>query len=319
MMKAEILIKTNELSHDEWLKQRTSGIGGSDCSAILGMNPYMSPFDVYANKLNLIPDKPDNEAMRQGRDLEAYVAERFCEATGKKVRRRNAILHHPEYPWMLGNVDRLVIGEQAGMEAKTTSILNRSQFRAGEYPDNYYVQCMHYLAVTGLQKWYLAVLVLNKGFHIFEIDRDEEEIKSLIEAEKYFWEYHVQKQIPPPPDGSKAAGECLKALYPEAAEGEIRNLYGNEGKLGSYMEFNRQIKIMETDRDKIEQELKLEMKDAEEGKASGYLVRWKNRSRSNFDGARLQKEQPDLYKTYLKVPTTYRVFEVKTEGDKNNG
>ncbi len=187
-MKANALVRTLDMGRDEWLEWRRKGIGGSDAPAIIGLDRYRSAFDVYADKLGLKQEQPDNEAMRQGRDLEEYVASRFCEYTGKKVRRRNAILQHPEYPWMIADIDRCVVGENAGFEAKTTSVLNRTKFSQGEFPPNYYVQCMHYMAVTGAERWYLAVLVLNKAFHVFTIERDEAEIQALIAAEKDFWE-----------------------------------------------------------------------------------------------------------------------------------
>lgn len=310
-MQANVLAFTSEMSHEDWLAHRKMGIGGSDAAAILGLNKYCSPFDVYADKLGLKPEIEDNEAMRQGRDFEDYVAARFTEATGKKVRRKNAMLQHPEHPWMLANVDRMVVGEDCGLECKTTSILNKSNFRAGEYPDNYYVQCMHYMAVTGLKKWYLAVLILNKGFHVFEINRDEAEIKALIEAEKYFWEEHILKEIPPAFDGSEAASECLKAMYPQAEKGEIRPLFGLEGRLNDYLELSRQAKDLETKIEQIKQEIQGELGTAEEGMANGFKVEWKNRSRANFDTKLLQKELPEVYKKYLKPASTYRVFSVK--------
>ncbi len=96
----------------EWLTQRRRGIGGSDAAAILGLNPWVSPFDVYLDKLGLSDPKPDTEAMRQGRDLEEYVAQRFVEATGKEVQVAPAMFQHPEHEWMLANVDRLVVGDR---------------------------------------------------------------------------------------------------------------------------------------------------------------------------------------------------------------
>src|SRR5699024_12440638 len=60
----------------------------------------------------------DNEAMRQGRDLEEYVASRFMEATGFKVRRANAIFRNEAHPIMLADFDRLIVGQKAGLECK---------------------------------------------------------------------------------------------------------------------------------------------------------------------------------------------------------
>ena len=310
-MTAQVMAKTLDISKNEWLELRKQGIGGSDAAAIVGLDRYRSAFDVYAEKIGLKPEQPDNEAMRQGRDLEDYVASRFCEATEKKVRRRNAMLQHPEHTFMTANIDRWVVGENAGLECKTTSVLNRAKFSQGEYPPNYYVQCVHYMAVTGADRWYLSVLVLNKAFYVFIIERDESEIQALIEVEKYFWENHVLKQIPPTPDGSESTSELIKQLFPEAREKEEIALFGYEDKIQQYLELEAQVKELTQKRDALKQELQLAMSDAEIGRAQGYIVEWKNQVRQNLDTKRLKKEQAEIYKNYLKPAQTVRVFKVK--------
>ena len=310
-MQALSLVSTLNMTHDEWLRWRRTGITGSDAAAIVGLDRYRSPFDVYADKLGLKQEQPDNEAMRQGRDLEEYVASRFCEQTGKKVRRRNAILQHPEHHWMLGNIDRWVVGENAGFEAKTTSVLNRAKFSQGEFPPNYYVQCMHYMAVTGAERWYLAVLVLNKSFHVFTIERDEAEVQALIEAEKHFWENHVMKQIPPAPDGSEATSEIIKQLFPEAREVTETALFGYEDKIQQYLELDAKVKDFEQERDKLKQEIQLAMADAEIGIAHGYVVEWKNQIRQTLDTKKLKSEHAEIYEKCLKPAQTARRFMIK--------
>ncbi|MBQ1944729.1 MAG: YqaJ viral recombinase family protein, partial [Ruminococcus sp.] len=104
-------ISTKGMSHDQWLEARRKSIGGSDAGAICGMNPYSSAYTVYADKLMLIPPAEDNEAMRQGRDLEEYVARRFCEEKGKRVKRDHSIIYNTDFPYSHADVDRLVVGE----------------------------------------------------------------------------------------------------------------------------------------------------------------------------------------------------------------
>ena len=145
-MKGKILTITNGLDKSEWLECRKKGLGGSDIGAICGLNAYSSPIDVYLDKLGLKEEKADNEAMRQGRDFEDYVAKRFEEATGKKVRRKNAILQHEEYEFMLANIDRDVVGENSLLEIKTTNMMNESLWKDGKIPESYELQCHHYMA-----------------------------------------------------------------------------------------------------------------------------------------------------------------------------
>ena len=76
---------------------------------------------MYTDKRTDEIEEFDNEAMREGRDLEEYVARRFMEETGKKVRRANAMFYDEEKPFMLADVDRMIVGENAGLECKTAS------------------------------------------------------------------------------------------------------------------------------------------------------------------------------------------------------
>ena len=104
------LVSTIGLPKEEWLKYRKQGICGSDAGAIAGMNPYVSAFSVYQDKIaEEIKEIPDNEAMKQGRDLEEYVAKRFTEETGMRVKRANYIFQNEKYNWMLADFDRLIV------------------------------------------------------------------------------------------------------------------------------------------------------------------------------------------------------------------
>ena len=201
-------IPVHDMSREEWVQSRKDSIGGSDAASLLGLNPYSSPYALWAEKTGAIEpeDISEREAVRLGNYLEPYVAQRFTEITGKKVRRENYILKNSDYPWAHANVDRLVVGEKAGLECKTTSALNLKKFKNGEYPANYYCQCMHYMAVTGYEKWYLAVLIGNHDFRIFEIHRDEDEIAALMAAEEQFWSC-VTSNTPPAIDGLPATGQ----------------------------------------------------------------------------------------------------------------
>ena len=301
-------ISTLNMSHDEWLDHRQKSIGGSDASSIIGLNPWSSPYSVWADKLGKIPPKEDNEAMRQGRDLEAYVAQRFCEATGKKVRRENNILINPDYPFAHANVDRMVVGEDAGLECKTTSVLNMKNFKNGAFPDTYYVQCVHYMMVTGCKKWYLAVLVLNRDFMVFEIERDEEEIQALAKSEEAFWEL-VQKQTAPTADGLKATSDTISILYPES-NGESVNLFAYESELQQYMAISAQVKELEKIKDELANKVKAFLGEAGGGESDGYKVTWTSSTRSTFDSKRFASEHKDIDLSDYYKTSSYRTFKV---------
>ena len=190
-MKLNKLVSTLNMEHEEWLENRRKGIGGSDAGSICGLNPYSSAISVFQDKTQPLTEKPDNESMRQGRDLEEYVARRFMEETGKKVRRANAIFYKEEQPFMLANVDRLIVGENAGLECKTASAYSADKWKDGHIPDSYEIQCHHYMAVTGADAWYIACVILGKEFIWHKIERDEEIIQMLISVESDFWNNNV--------------------------------------------------------------------------------------------------------------------------------
>jgi putative phage-type endonuclease len=304
------LIKTSTvgMSHEEWLEHRQKSIGGSDASAILGMNTYCSPYTVWADKLGKLPPKEDNEAMRLGRDLEDYVAKRFTEKTGKKVRRENNIIINPDYPFAHANVDRMVVGEDAGLECKTTSAMNLKRFKNGEYPDNYYVQCVHYLMVTGAKRWYLAVLILGVGFMDFVIERDEGEIAALAKSEEAFWEY-VKKQTPPEVDGTESTTNTISTIFP-TSNTETVNLFAYEGCLNQYMCIGNQIKELKTRQDELANNVKAFLGEAGKGESDNFKVSWTSADRSTFDHKRFAAEHPDVDLTDYYKLSSYRTFKV---------
>lgn len=294
---------TTPLSHSDWLSIRRGSIGGSDAGAIVGLSEYASPYSVWADKTGRIPPKEDNEAMRQGRDLEEYVARRWAEATGKKVRRENAILKNPAYPFAHANIDRWVIGENAGLECKTTSVLNLKKFKAGVFPEQYYAQCVHYMAVTGADRWYLSVVVLGKEFMHFCLERDQEEIDALMSAEKDFWHY-VEANEPPPVDGLDATKETLNAMFGGGNPDEVK-LFDREGLLLDLQDTKARIKELETHQKALENTLREDMGDHELATTPGWRVTWKPQTRTSADVDRVRKEHPELLKE-----TTTRVLRV---------
>ena len=296
------------MSHDEWLEHRQKSIGGSDASAILGMNTYCSPYTVWADKVGKLPPKDDNEAMRLGRDLEEYVAKRFTEETGKKVRKENNIIINPDFPFAHANVDRMVIGEDAGLECKTTSVMNLKRFRNGEYPENYYCQAMHYLMVTGAKRWYLAVLILGAGFKVFVIERDEGEIKALAKSEEAFWEY-VKNNTPPETDGSESTNETLAAIYPESNENTV-NLFAYEDSLKQYIAIGKQIDELKKLKEQMANNVKAFMGEAGRGESNNFKVSWSSSLRSTFDHKKFASDNPNLDLTQYYKSSTTRTFRV---------
>lgn len=309
MKKDLITISTVGMSRDEWLEERRKSIGGSDSAGILGLNSYMSPLSVYMDKKGLSPEQDDNLAMALGRELEEFVAKKFEQETGKKVRRRNAILRDPEMPWAHANVDRVVVGEDAILECKTTSELNTKRFRDGEYPPTYYVQVMHYMMVTGAQRAYIAVLIGNRRFEVFTVERNEEEIQALRAAEEAFWSDYILTNTMPEPNGSETDAEILSGEYPEASDEEA-DLNDMSDVFAALIAASEQKTFCETIINKAKQYIEARLGSASTGYCGGHKVTWKPQTRNSIDTDRLKAMGIDIpYKT--KTTRTFRFTAAK--------
>lgn len=293
----------------EWETERHKlGIGGSEAAAIAGLNPYSSAFTVYWDKVGKGEPVEVSEGMRQGTDLEEYVVKRFCEATGKKVRKCEYMLQSAENPFMIADVDRFVVGENAILECKTS--LNRSGYSyddANNIPAYQLVQCLHYMSVVGAEKAYLATLVFGKDFNIVEINASDykDDIASLIQIEKRFWEENVLKEIPPQPDGSDRSTEIISEQFPSANE-ELPpvDLMGYSPQLHRLSELKKQIAELSDERTGIENMLKTALGKAPVGEYGDFRITWKNRESTRLDSKALKADMPDVYAKYAKTLST---------------
>lgn len=147
----EMIMTAAEIENREaWLKVRNNSIGGSEAVAILGMNPWKSAYTLWLEKTGQVQqeDISDLEPVHFGTILEQVVADEFCRREGKKVR-KCGLFRSRKHPFMMASFDRLLVGEDAGLECKTSNAFKRGEWDKGEIPPAYYVQCQHYMMVSG--------------------------------------------------------------------------------------------------------------------------------------------------------------------------
>ena len=304
-------ISTKGMSREEWLMRRRKTIGGSDAAGIVGLSRWASPFSVWADKTGRAAEKEDTEAMRQGRDLEDYVARRWMEESGKRVYRLPAMLYHPKYPFAHADVDRMVMGENAGLECKATFSLDLKQFNGVEFPVQYYAQCVHYLAVTGADRWYLAILAYGRGFFTFTLERNQAEIDALMAAEADFWKL-VEQDTPPDADGSEATSAALREIFP-ISEQTTADLFGRDTVLREYMRLKEDKKALDTRIGEIENTIKADMGEAESGLCGSFHISWKSQNRQTFQAKEFAKDHPSINLAPYYKNTNLRPFKVTVE------
>ncbi len=312
MAKANVLVATKDMPRETWLEYRKQGIGGSDVAAIAGLNPWRSPMAVWLEKTGQIEPQKENEAMYWGAALEDIVAQEFSKRTGLKVHRKNFMLQHPEYPFMLANIDREILDPDKGrgiLECKTTSGFNTKDWENGEIPDYYMLQVQHYLAVTGLPYAYLAVLIGGQMYQYTYIPRDDEIIGYLIDIETEFWSL-VENETPPEIDGTAASEELLKKLYPDSNGTTVTFTSDMAEILQQYDEAKTQEKYWAEKKKEAENKIKGSMGEAGVGIFEDRKITWKPVTSYRIDTNRLKAERPDIYEEFAN-PVTYRRFVVK--------
>lgn len=323
-------ISTLGMSREAWLEERRKSLGGSDMGAVLGLNKYRSPYTVWAEKTGRIGEEPENEAMRIGRDLEPYVVSRFEEVSRKGVRRMNYLLRREDCPHLHANIDRQILGERSGLECKTASALNLKRYKGGDFPESYYAQCVTYLAVTGWARWYLAALVLGKGFYCYQITTvpddyvpgwcessvyvSPDEIEALKRCAADFWHDYVEADSPPPMDGDASTTEALETIY-EGSGGEVE-LFGRERLVEQYQYLMSRKKAIEKGADAIKQQLMNDLGDNERGYCGRFTIDWKAQSRQTFDARAFAKDHPDMDLSSYYKTTNFRKFAVKEEKER---
>ena len=192
-----------------WKKKRLKGIGGSEASAILGLNPYMSNVELWKIKTGKTfqEDISDKEVVKYGVAMEPILIEMFkvdnpqYEAGHKDY----DIRYHKDYNFLFGSLDGYLVdketGKQGVLEIKTCQINggNYSKWK-DRIPDNYYCQVLHYLLCTGFDFAIVFALLKHQSYieiKKYEIQRKdvEEEINYLLQKELEFWNQYVLKNI----------------------------------------------------------------------------------------------------------------------------
>ena len=312
------LVKTQDLDRDQWLQVRKGGIGSSDAAAAVELNPYQSQLELWMEKTGRAHVAPpgdggadDLSPMYWGSLLEPIVAAHYTRRTGHKVRRINAVLQHPEHPWMLANIDREVLGapDVQLLECKTAGIQGAWLWRDG-VPEYVQLQVQHQLAVTGKQAADVAVLLGGQELQIFRIERDEELIAQLITLEREFWGY-VERDQEPPADGSESADRALRVLYPRDS-GATLNFKDDlvMGAVFSDLLAVREVLATNTALEaQLKQTIQQRMGEASRAVFDGGEVSFK-RSKDGraVDTARLAKEQPEIARAYTVTKPGTRRF-----------
>lgn len=298
-------------------QDRTGFIGSSDAAAVLGLSRWSTPLQVWAEKTGqVVRPELDSEAVLLGTELEDYVARRFARLTGKKVQRVNEILTHPKHPFLCAQIDRRVVAEDALLECKTCSAWKAREWEGDEIPQEYIVQVMHQLAVTGKKTGYIAVLIGNQEFKWKKIVRDEKAIAEMVAREVSFWTDFVLPETMPVLISCKDS-DTLYNLFPIAEPESVVELGDAANILAEEIEaLSEDIKSLEGTIEQKKNLLKVMLGENEAGQTPTYKITWKNQKTTRLDGKGLKEKEPETWERYAKTTET-RVLRIKKTEEHN--
>lgn len=298
------------MNQTQFLANRRHGIGGSDIAAIIGVSQFKTALDVFLSKTTEQPELK-GEHLYWGHALEAPIAARFSEETGKLIFRQPEIKKHPKHDFALANADGLIIDKITQQPIGILEIKTANAFKTKEWsneddgvPIEYIAQVQWYMEIFDVDFAYIAVLIGGRDYRHYRIERDRELAADLLARAKEFWENHVMKNVPPEPQNAAD----VQKLYPQDNGDSTQ---ADTETLIAYNELcilNEQAKVLEQQINERQEWLKTKIgQHAIMLSGEEKLFTWKTQNSRRFDSKTFQAEHPDLYKQYTKTTQT-RVF-----------
>jgi putative phage-type endonuclease len=204
-----------------WLKHRARGLGGTDVAAVLGLNPWRTPLQVWLDKTDPQPDPGGGYAMRRGVELEAFLAREYVRAhPGVVLEKPPALITHPRLPWLRASLDRIAHHPDRSVVVELKTAGHRALTDwwddTRRIPDHYAVQTLTYLMVTGLDEAHVVADLAGEWAERV-IHRDLEWEAAAEPLLTHFWQL-VETRTPPPADwGRDTVADLNRAWTPDPA------------------------------------------------------------------------------------------------------
>lgn len=292
-------------NRETFLLDRKLGIGGSEIAPIMKISPFATPLDVYRDKMN--PEviyEEESEDLKRGARVEKYILQEYYEVNNCALETNLPPFIHPEYPFMRGNVDAKVVGENVIVEAKSTKC-PIAKWEEG-IPEYYRTQVAYYAMLTNAERVDVPVLFSNWQYACFTYWRDLEYEARIRQAVIDFWTNHIVAGIPPAPSNPAE----LQAVYPKIedtktikADNEIRET------VSLWQETSIKRKELEKQEEKLKIEIQRFMGDAGILDSGFCKVALKERTATRLDSSALKEAMPELYKEYSN-DNTYRILQI---------
>lgn len=304
-------MNTTEMNIEEkesWLAARK--LGSSDAAAALGLNPFKSPYQLWAEKTGRLAPVEENEAMLWGKLLEPVIALEFAKRNGLYCIPANDFRVHPQHEWMTATPDFYAPNEKnvvIPIECKNVSYFQSEKYASDEIPDHVHVQLLHQMCVLGVNTGYVVALLGGNNLVWRKVETDD--FQWLIDAERQFWSY-VENDTPPPLRAGD--GDVLGAMYPESEDSEYNLSYDAEvvQAVEDFKDAREIIAAAEEACDIAVAKIKNRLGPTERAICGDHRIVWKTITSNRVDTKAMEADHPAIVSQYRK-PSTSRRFEVK--------
>lgn len=205
-------------------KLSNAGIGASEISAICGMNPFASPWDVWLRKTGQAPEFEGNSFTEWGHRLEPAIRQAYADKTGHAIEVPPDSLFHQYHYWARATPDGFVIkggARESLVQCKNVGAWVEKSWKDAP-PDYVQLQEQWEMFVTGLTRADVAVLIGGNDFRIYTVHRDDKTIEGLVTLASAFWQSVLDRKQPVI-DDSDACQRHIERMYPRRAESVTLN------------------------------------------------------------------------------------------------
>lgn len=251
------------------------GLGGPDVAAAIGLSPYKSPITLWQELTGRLEGFAGNEKTKWGTTLEPVIRQEYADRHGTMV----IFPDEPFYigDWRRASPDGLIPGPDRrdgnvsridllrGLEVKNVGLRMQSQWGddgSADVPALYEVQVRWYMSILNLDRWDFAVLIGGQEYHEYTIQRDLEIEEALIAQATEFWFEHVLKDVPPPPDATNDYAHFLVERYAKRSKEYVQASAVMNQKLNHLRNLTDDLKRIEVDKKRLENEVRSELADA---------------------------------------------------------
>lgn len=206
------------LTEQEWvdLHNDPKVITASEVGTILDLNPYETPFDLWAKKTGKIEPFKGNTATEVGHQLEPYIASKYAEENPEHQvvdPGDFAVITHPDHPWLKATLDRWIV-DFGPLELKHSQAADKSAWLHHDGPLQYQVQVLTQMACTQSEKAKLKALV-GYDFYDYDFEFRDKLFKNIIPKLEAFIQMCVNDEAPDIDYNRASTIDTLKAMHPD--------------------------------------------------------------------------------------------------------